>query len=67
MTGEFASLYSHWPYLSGVFSEGKTGTGATQTATSNTAVAFTASNGDALYSGDKLQPSALQCLVCIKS
>lgn len=59
-------MYSHWPYLSGVFSEGKSSSSATQGATANTAVAFNASDGNALYSGDKLQVSALSVLVCIK-
>ena len=66
MTGEFASMYSHWPYLSGVFSEGKSSSRAVQGSTANTGVAFNASDGNAIYSGDKLQASALQALACIK-
>lgn len=59
-------MYTHWPYLSGVFSEGKSGTRGVQGTTANTAVAFNASDGNAIYSGDKLQASALQALACIK-
>ncbi len=66
MTGEFASLYSYWPYLSGVFSQADTNTRATTANTPNKAVLFNASNGNALYEGDKLQVPALQCLACIK-
>lgn len=66
MTGEFASLFSHWPYLSGVFSEADTNSQATAANYANKAVLFNASNGNALYEGDKLQVPALQCLACIK-
>ncbi len=66
MTGEFTTLHSHWQYLSGVFSQGEKDTGAQTAPYDNKSIVFNASDGNALYSGDKLQVSALSVLTCIK-
>ena len=59
------------PYLDGALkteirvnsgSDGAAGSGYKQTT-----ISLIASNADATYSGEKLQPSALQALVCIKT
>ena len=67
MTGEFASLYSHWTGLSGVFSESDTDSQCTTANFDNKAIAFNASDGNSLYLGDKLQVAALTTLACIKT
>lgn len=54
--------------LTGVFSLGRSTKNAPSGNTGSTAYAlsFDASDGDVIYSGSKLQPSALQVLTCIK-
>ena len=54
---------------SGVFTTGNkvTGGGGYTVNAGKSTIVFTASNGNSLYSGDKLQASALQCLACIKT
>ena len=55
--------------LTGVFSLGRSTKNAPSGNTGSTAnaLSFDASDGDVIYSGSKLQPSALQVLVCIKA
>lgn len=67
MTGEFSTLHYKWQYLSGVFSQGDKDTGAVKSSSDNKSIVFNASDGNALYSGDQLQPSALSVLCCIKA
>lgn len=54
--------------LTGVFSLGRSTQNAPSGNTGSTAYAlsFDASDDDVIYSGSKLQPSALQVLACIK-